>query len=474
MVSITVNPALMREEKHRVARNSVLAAIVITVLKFFIGFFSGSLGILSEALHSSFDLVAAIVTLFSVRVSDKPADADHQYGHGKVENISAFIETGLLLTTCVWIVWEAVHRLFFRSVEIEPSLWAVLVMSLSIVLDYWRSRSLKRVADRYDSQALHADALHFRTDIWSSSVVIAGLGFVWLGREYHVPWLAKADPVSALCVAGVVVWVSWRLARETVDSLLDAAPTGVRNEIIAQVRSVPRVLGVERVRIRKAGSRYFVDITVGLGRNVTFQTSNAVVSKVRQRINNLLGDADVLVNAVPRESKAESIFDRIRAAALRNNLPVHDISVQDLEGDIHVEIDVELPENMTLFSAHERVTALEADIRSHVPEIDSILTQIESEPATIETSDAIVKDRDLEERLKAIGKTFPDVVDVHELIFKRMGDHVFLSCHVTMEDNVPLSQVHDVTTAIEVQFKMEAPQLFRVMIHPEPRTDNRR
>jgi divalent metal cation (Fe/Co/Zn/Cd) transporter len=289
-----------------------------------------------------------------------------------------------------------------------------------------------------------------------------------------VPWLAKADPVSALCVAGVVVWVSWRLARETVDSLLDAAPTGVRNAIIAQVRSVPRVLGVERVRIRKAGSRYFVDVTVGLGRNVTFQTSNAVVSKVRQRINNLLGDADVLVNAVPRESKAESIFDRIRAAALRNNLPVHDISVQDLEGDIHVEIDVELPENMTLFSAHERVTALEADIRSHVPEIDSILTQIESEPATIETSDAIVKDRDLEERLKAIGKTFPDVVDVHELIFKRMGDHVFLSCHVTMQDNVPLSQVHDVTTALEVQFKMEAPQLFRVMIHPEPRTDNRR
>ncbi len=474
MASITINPALMRAEKQRVARNSVLAAVVITVLKFIVGILSGSLGIISEALHSSFDLVAAVVTLFSVRVSDKPADADHQFGHGKIENVSAFIETGLLLVTCGWIVWEAIHRLFFRSVEIEPNFWAVFVMSLSIVLDYWRSGSLKRVADKYDSQALQADALHFRTDIWSSAVVIIGLGFVWAGRFYRVPWLAKADPISALCVAGVVVWVSWRLARETMDSLLDAAPAGMRNKIIAQVGSVPRVLSVERVRIRKAGSRYFVDVAVGLGRNVTFQTSNVVVSKVRQRINNLLGDADVLVSAVPRELKTESIFDRIRAAALRNNLAVHDISVQDLDGDIHVELDIELPENMTLFAAHDRVTTLEADIRAHVPEIDSILTQIECELATIETSDAIVEDPALEAKLKAIGETFPDVVDVHEIICKRMGDHIFLSCHVTMQDNLPLSQVHDVTTALEVQFKLEAPQLFRVMIHPEPQTDNQR
>ena len=474
MASITINPALMRAEKQRVARNSVLAAVVITVLKFIVGMLSGSLGIISEALHSSFDLVAAVVTLFSVRVSDKPADADHQFGHGKIENVSAFVETGLLLVTCGWIVWEAIHRLFFRSVEIEPNFWAVFVMSLSIILDYWRSGSLKRVADKYDSQALQADALHFRTDIWSSAVVIVGLGFVWAGRFYRVPWLAKADPISALCVAGVVVWVSWRLARETIDSLLDAAPAGMRNKIIAQVGSVPRVLSVERVRIRKAGSRYFVDVAVGLGRNVTFQTSNVVVSKVRQRINNLLGDADVLVSAVPRELKTESIFDRIRAAALRNNLAVHDISVQDLDGDIHVELDIELPENMTLFAAHDRVTTLEADIRAHVPEIDSILTQIECELATIETSDAIVEDPALEAKLKAIGETFPDVVDVHEIICKRMGDHVFLSCHVTMQDNLPLSQVHDVTTALEVQFKLEAPQLFRVMIHPEPQTDNQR
>ncbi len=474
MVSTAINHELMRSEKQRVARNSVLVAVIITGFKFVVGFFSGSLGILSEALHSSLDLVAAIVTLVSVRVSDKPADADHQYGHGKVENFSAFIETGLLLSTCVWIVWEAIHRLFFRTVEIEPTIWAVLVMGMSIALDYGRSRSLKRVADKYSSQALQSDALHFATDIWSSSVVIAGLAFVWAGRHYHVPWLAKADPISALGVAAIVVYVSWRLARETLDALLDAAPSGIRNQIIGQVRNVPGVLGIERVRIRKAGSRYFADVVVGLARNVTFQASDVVVSQVRQRIHNLLGDSDVLVNAVPREVVNESTFDRIRAAALRNNLMVHDISVQDLEGDIHVELHVELDENMSLIAAHDRVTALEADIRSHVPEITSILTHIESEPATIETSDEIVQDRALEEKLKAIGSTFPDVVDVHEIILKRVREHLFLSCHVTMQDYLPLSRVHEVQTALEIKFKLEAPQLFRVLIHPEPQTDNRR
>jgi cation diffusion facilitator family transporter len=474
MASMTINHEQMRAEKKNVARNSVLVAIVMTLFKFIVGSLSGSLGILSEALHSLLDLVASTMTFYSVRVSDKPADADHQYGYGKIENFSAFLDTGLLFITCVWIVWAAVHRLFFRSVEIEPSIWAVLVMGVSIALDAWRSRALKRVADKYNSQALQADALNFATDIWSSSVVIAGLGFVWAGRHYHIPWLAKADPISALCVAGFVVSVSWRLSRETLDALLDAAPSGVRSEIILQVGGVRGVLGVERVRIRKAGSRYFADVAIGLARNVTFQASDAIVSEVRQLIHKQLGDSDVLVNAVPRALHTESIFDRIRAAALRNNLMVHDISVQDIEGDIHVELDIELDENMLLIAAHDRVTALEADIRAHVPEITSILTHIESEPATIETSEAIVQDRELEEKLKAIGAKFPDVVDVHEIILKRVREHIFLSCHVTMQDNLPLSRVHELQNALEIQFQRAAPQLFRVLIHPEPRTDNRR
>lgn len=464
----------MRAEKRGVAQRSVYAALLITGLKFVVGLTTGSLGILSEALHSALDLVAAVVTLLSVRVSDKPADADHQYGHGKVENFSAFIETALLLLTCIWIVWEAFKRLFFHSVEIEPSVWAFVVMFISIAVDAWRSRALQRVADRYDSQALQADALHFSTDIWSSSVVILGLAVVWAGREFHLPWLMKADPIAALFVACVVVYVSWRLARQTIDALLDAAPAGVRAQIINAVESVPGVLEIERVRIRRAGNRYFADLSVGLARTVTFQRSEQIVAEATQRVRSILKDVDVLVNAVPRALHTENIFDRIRAAALKHNLMVHDVSVQDLGGRLHVEQHVELDENLSLLEAHDHVTALEADIQEAVPEISSILTHIESEPATIETSDEIVQDHGLERSLKDIVAGFPDVVDVHEIILKRVRDHLFLSCHVTMQDELPLSRVHDIQTALEIRFKQAAPQLFRVLIHPEPQTDNRR
>lgn len=474
MAEAVYNAETMRAEKRHVAQNSVYAALAITAFKFVVGLSTASLGILSEALHSGLDLVAAVVTLLSVRVSDKPADADHQYGHGKVENFSAFIETGLLLLTCFWIVWEAVKRLFFTSVEIEPTIWAFVVMFVSIALDWWRSRALKRVADKYDSQALQADALHFSTDIWSSSVVILGLAIVWAGRAYGKPWLFKADPLAALCVAGIVVFVSSRLARQTVDALLDAAPAGIRAEIIRKVESVRGVIEIERVRIRRAGNRYFVDITVGLARNVTFQASDVIADEVKRCIFELLGDADVIVHAIPRAVNTENIFDRIRAAALHSNLPIHDVSVQDLGGSLHVELHVELDENLSLFQAHERVTVLENDIRRAVPEITSILSHIESEPATIETSDAIIADPKLESTIKAIGEEFPEVVDVHEVTVKRVREHLFLSCHVTMHDALPLTRVHDVQTALEIRFKNAAPELFRVLIHPEPQTDNRR
>ena len=215
----SVSIAGMQMEKKAVALNSVFAAVGITLLKVVVGISSGSLGILSEAAHSGLDLVAAAITYFSVRVSDKPADADHQYGHGKVENFSAFIETGLLLLTCVWIVYEACKRLFFHSVDIEPTVWAFLVMGISMAVDFWRSHRLKRIADKYDSQALHADALHFSTDIWSSAVVILGLALVLIGRQYSHPLLKNADPIAALIVACIVVYVSSRLARQTIDAL---------------------------------------------------------------------------------------------------------------------------------------------------------------------------------------------------------------------------------------------------------------
>jgi len=464
----------MRAEKRAVAGNSVLAAIAITALKIVVGVTTGSLGILSEAAHSGLDLIAAIITFFSVRVSDKPADLDHQYGHGKVENFSAFLETGLLLLTCIGIVYEAVKRLFYHHVEIEPTLAAFAVMFVSMAVDFWRSRALARIASKYDSQALEADALHFSTDIWSSAVVVLGLLLVQLGRTYGVDWLRGADPAAALFVAGVVMWVSWRLARKTIDALLDAAPSGVRNRIIAAVSGVDGLLEVDRVRIRRAGNRYFADLSIGLARNVTFQRSGQVADAVTNAVHQILPDADVVVHSIPRAVNSENIFDRIRAVAMRNNFNVHDVSVQDLGGKLHVEQHLELDERLSLKDAHDRVTVLEAEMRDDVPEIASILTHIESEPATIETGDEIVHDVALEKRLKKIAGDFPEVLDTHDFIFKRVRGRLYVSCHCTMSDDLALTRVHDIQTELEIRFKQESPELFRVLIHPEPSTDNRR
>jgi len=464
----------MRAEKRSVAGNSVIAAVGITVLKIVVGLTTGSLGILSEAAHSGLDLIAATVTLFSVRVSDKPADADHQYGHGKVENFSAFIETGLLLLTCVAIIYEAIKRLFFHHVEIEPTLPAFLVMFVSMGVDFWRSRLLGRIAEKYDSQALQADALHFSTDIWSSAVVAFGLGLVLVGRNLGISWLIDADPVAALFVAGVIMFVSTRLARRTVDALLDTAPPGARGKIMGALRNVEGLLEVDRVRIRRAGNRYFADVSVGLARNVTFQKSGQVADEVTRAVNHVLPNTDVVVHSVPRPASAENIFDRVRAVATLHNLNVHDVSVQDLDGQLHVEQHLELDENMPLKQAHDQVSVLESEIRTEIPEIKSILTHIESEPATIEAGEQIERDSRLEAKLKAVANNFPEILDMHDIEVKRVRDHVYFSCHCTFPDELPLSRVHDISTALEIRFKQQAPELFRVLIHPEPSTDNRR
>jgi cation diffusion facilitator family transporter len=472
--SAVYSPKSMRAEKRSVAGNSVLAALAVTTFKIIVGVTTGSLGILSEAAHSGLDLLAAIITLLSVRVSDKPADSQHMYGHGKFENFSAFIETGLLLLTCVWIVYEAIKRLFFHHATVEPSIPAFIVMFVSIAVDYWRSRALGKIAVKYDSQALEADALHFSTDIWSSAVVILGLTLVLVGRAYGIVWLADADPVAALFVAVIVVYVSSRLARRTIDALLDAAPAGVRGKILAEVSKVDGLLEVDRVRIRRAGNRYFADLSVGLSRNVTFQRSEQLSGAVTAAVREVLPDADVVVHPVPRAMRTENIFDRVRAVATRNNFNVHDVSIQDLNGRLHVEQHLELDENLSLKEAHDRVTLLESEIQHDVPEVSSILTHIESEPATIETSDEIVHDANLERRLRVAVSEFPEVLDVHDVEIKRIRGRLYVSCHCTMSDELPLSRVHDISTELEIRFKQESPKLFRVLIHPEPSTDNQR
>src|SRR4051794_28294210 len=241
----------MSSSKLAVALSSVVAAVVLTVLKLAVGLATGSLGLLAEAAHSGLDLVAALMTLFAVRIADREADASHPYGHGRFENLSALFETLLLLATCVWVIYEAVDRLTTGEVHVETSIWAFVVMGISIAVDWSRSRALKRAAEEHGSMALEADALHFSTDIWSSAVVIVGLALVWLGeRTADAGLLARADAVAALMVAGIVVFVSGRLGVETISSLVDTAPAGVADRVREAAGRCEGVVAAGRVRLR--------------------------------------------------------------------------------------------------------------------------------------------------------------------------------------------------------------------------------
>jgi cation diffusion facilitator family transporter len=294
-----------RDEKRFVAVSSVLAAVLLTGTKLAVGVTTQSLGILSEAAHSGLDLVATVMTLWAVRASSRPADREHTYGHGKFENLSALFETALLLATCVWIVHESIVRLFFSEVRVDPSLWAFGIMALSIVVDFSRSRALSRVAVKYKSQALEADALHFSTDIWSSCVVIAGLLLVTLSRKLGLPWLEKADAGAALVVAGIVTWVSARLGKRAIDELLDAVPPGTREQV-ARAAQIEGVVEVRKVRIRRSGPAFFADVTIGVPRDTSFESAHDIASAAENAIRTALPGADVVIHAEPVEDPTEA------------------------------------------------------------------------------------------------------------------------------------------------------------------------
>jgi cation diffusion facilitator family transporter len=467
------NAQLFSKEKRNVALISVAAATGMTVLKIITGILTGSLGMLSDAAHSGLDLLGAGLTFFSVRVSDRPADDAYTYGRGKIESISAFTETFLMGVSCIWIVSEAVSRIFLHPVDIKPSFWPFGVLSLSIAVDYWRSHQLIAVARRTGSQALEADALHFASDIWSSVAVFLGLAASSIGIHYHLPWLRFADPLAAISVSVLILNFSWKLARKTIAVLMDSIPAETRYQMLAEVQRTDGVLSVEQARVRRSGNSYFADLTLALSRNLTFQRTEQLVSEATEAVHRILPNADVIIHTVPRAGFAESIFDRVRAVASRNNVAIHDVSVQSYQGELRVEQHVEVAEQMSLREAHDFVCKLEAEIRSEVPELQSVLTHIESEPATIE--EPVSMDRDdeiLEMNLREAGSHFPEIVDIHEVVVGRTGERIQVSCHCTLPDDLNMQRVHEVITSLEAHFRLKCPEVYRVLIHPEPLTNN--
>jgi len=269
--------AAFSAEKRRVALHSMLAAAVMTVLKLAAGLVSGSLGVLSDAAHSGLDMVGSMLTYFSVRVSDKPADEDHTYGHGKFENFSSFGEVLLMAASSAWFIWEAIQRILHPGKELQGFQWSVAVVLCSVAVDFWRSRRLRDVADRTGSSALATDAFHFASDIWSSLAVLVGLGVAWVGVHFDIAVLSYADPLAAIVVSLLILRLTVRLGHEAVSVLLDEIPAETRLRLIEDVTQVPGVLSVEQARVRRAGANYFADFTLALPRRYTFEHTGELV-----------------------------------------------------------------------------------------------------------------------------------------------------------------------------------------------------
>ena len=289
-----------KTEKRSAALSSVVYAVFLTTFKLIIGLLTNSLGILAEAAHSGLDLVAAATTYFAVRVSDKPADREHPFGHGKIENLSALFEAFLLLLTSAWIIYESIQRLFFITVKVEASIWSFIVMGTSIAIDYTRSRRLYKAAHKYKSQALEADALHFSTDIWSSSVVI--LGLIGLTIAHYIPgldWMHKADSIAAMVVAVIVIYVSGELGWRTISGLLDTAPRGLAEKIEKIAASVPGVVDAHSIRIRPSGAHTFIDMHVTMDGNVTLKEAHAATEQIEDAILKEISPTDVTVHVEP-------------------------------------------------------------------------------------------------------------------------------------------------------------------------------
>lgn len=288
------NSHTAKQEKNQVAYWSVIAAIFLTTFKIAVGISTNSLGILSEAAHSGLDLIAALMTYFAVRFSSKPADREHNFGHGKIENFSALFETVLLFVTCGWIIYEVVERIFGAKVDILVNKWSFIVILSSIIIDLSRSRALKKVAKKFNSQALEADALHFSSDVYSSAVVFIGL----IGVQFDFKY---ADSIAAFFVAMIVIFISFNLGRRAIDVLLDKAPIGMKEKIENVISNVPGVIHVHDIKVRSSGALILVEMNIHVNETLTIDQAHSISHEVEKKLHEKFSDLEVHIHIEPEK-----------------------------------------------------------------------------------------------------------------------------------------------------------------------------
>jgi len=454
----------MQQEKEQIALTSIAASAALTIAKGLVGMATGSLAILSEAGHSLIDLGATGMTYLAIRVAGRPADAQHHYGHGKIESVSALAETALLFLLSGVVIWEAAKRLIEHEEHaVIANVWAFGVIAVSIAVDFFRSRALAHAARETQSQALEADALHFSSDLWASLAVLVGLA----GVRFGLWW---ADSVAALLVAILICVAGWRLGRLTIDTLTDVAPAGAAEAITAAAAKVPGVVRVEQVRARAVGEKTFVDLAVAVSRTLPLDRVSALKDAVAEAIRQRLPGAEPTVTTDPVALDNETVLDRVMVIARNRALAVHHVTVHDLDGRLAVSLDLEADGKLSLREAHALADALESAIASELGANVEIDTHIEPlQPHRAAGREAPP------ERVKAIEIALAEFAadgrtlrDVHHVRVRETDEGEIVNFHCRVDPTLSVQQVHEKVDAVERLLKQRSPSIKRVIGHAEP------
>ena len=456
------------QRKNKVALQSLFAAIVITLIKIIAAYASGSLGVLSEVFNSGIDIFVALVTMLSIRYSAKPPDEDHNYGHEKIESFSALFQVLILFITSSYIIYEAIQRLFFdRGNEVNVSLWIIAALLISMVIDFYRAKALRKIANETQSKALEADALHFSVDILSSSIVIIGLIITYLEIS------KTADTIAAILVTAIIIRLGYKLAKKSFDSLMDRVPDGLYEKLRLESLLINGVEGIKSIRIRNAGSLIFIDMTIEISRLVPFSKAHDIMDNLEKRIKELVPNGDVVIHSEPIVTKNETINDKIRMVVGEAGLKCHDIFSHKIDNEIYSELHVEIDNTNDLYKAHNIIYDLEKRIKDEIDIISHIKIHID-EPSDLvfDTRDITPFSNDIVREVETILSECRDVVSSNEIQVVSSNGKIRVSMNCIFKDDFSFDEVHDIVTILEskifLNLKENYPRLANVMIHAEP------
>ena len=456
-----------RGRVKRAAALSVLAAMLLTLMKLIVGYITNSLGVISEALHSGLDLVAAGITFIAVKSASEGPDLEHPYGHGKIENFAALAETILLWITSGWIIYEAFRRILTQEF-IEPNIWGIAVMLVSIFVDFERSQMLYKTANTFKSQALEADALHFRTDMLSSVVVLIGLILVQLGFPI-------GDPLGALGVSVVILFVSYNLGKRSFDYLVDRAPEGIREKVVEECSKIPGIIDCSQVRARTSGPDLFVDVVITVDETVTTNKAHRITESIESSLSGLAPVVDVVVHVEPAAIQDEqfiklSIYDQLQALIRREPdiKTVHNIRVFSSGVDLDIAADLEMSPDLTLEEAHNIADNLEQRMKDIAPRIKSVTFHLETESEEKPATDITSVSSDIVQSIREIVASVATKITCSDVTLRKevTGISVMIDCGI--DGSLSLAKSHEVADMIERRIMETLPDIIYVFVHLEP------